>query len=45
MTVKFEKPRAELAACCDRTRALSMPFSLVAVVATVLVAVGTTLQK
>jgi len=43
--VKFEKPRAELAACHDGARALSMPIHLVAIIATVLVAVGTTLQK
>jgi len=45
MTVKFEKPTAMLADCSDHARALSMPFSLISIVATVLVAVGTTFQR
>ncbi len=43
--MKFEKPLASLAACHDRERVLSMPVHIVIIIATVLVSVGTTMQR
>jgi len=45
MTMIFEKPQAVLVGLQVRESALDLPVTLAAVVSTVLVAVGTTLQK
>ncbi len=45
MTMTFEKPQAVFVGLQAREAALDLPVKLAAIVATVLVAVGTTLQK
>lgn len=45
MTMTFEKPQAVLVGLQVREAALDLPVNLAAIVSTVLVAVGTTLQK